>query len=284
VSHIDFALNPKEIKVCVLCNNVPTQSSWSGSLWYDRGMTVTPGGRYPIGGLVGVCSSCGWGSKKRDILAKWRQTAPRFIQIIPGTAIRLVARECCNDASLAQVIRETFEAIPVVSRRKIMEYVTTSDDYSVTGKGMRFEALGRWPSMGVCLAMNMDWGHAIRFRASYVKDALNDRPNLVGTIAHELAHTEQCADDKYFEFSDDCEKDVEERLRAWGFDAGGTEGDRQELLTEVDLIIKYATEMKDAIKKQEHLPSGNFVAEALSEATRASNMLIRSADRWSGRE
>lgn len=283
MNHIDFALNSNEIEVCVLCGKAPTPSSWSGSLWYDGGMTVVPGGRYPIGGLVGVCSSCGYRSQKRDILAKWRQTAPRFIQIFPGTAIRLVARECCDDASLAQVIRETFEAIPVSSRRKIMEYVTTSDDYSVTGKGMRFEALGRWPSMGDCLAMNMDYGHAIRFRASYVKSALDDRRNLVGTIAHELAHTEQCADNKYFDFSDDCEKDVEERLRAWGFEPGVTEDIKQQLLSEVDLILKFASVAKDEITAQRTLPSGNFAAAALSEATRATNAVMRLSDRWRGR-
>jgi len=281
MSHIDFALYSAEVKICVLCGKAPTQSSCHGFLWNDRSVEVTPAGRYPVGGLVGICSSCGRrGAKKREILAKWRQTAPRLIQIIPGMPVRLVARGYCDDARLIQVIRDTFEKIPEKSRRKILEYVV-SGGYSVTGKGMRFEALGRWPRMGTCQGMNMDRGHAIRLRASYVNNAPIE--SLVGTIAHELAHTEQHAEDIYFEFADDCERDVEARLREWGFDAGGTDAHRQKLLDEVDQIHKFAKEMKAAIKKQKHLPSGNFVAAALSEASRARNMMIRSIDRWSGR-
>jgi hypothetical protein len=52
------------------------------------------GGRYPINGLVGICSSCGWsGVTRRDILAKWRRTAPPLVQIIPGKPVQLVARD-----------------------------------------------------------------------------------------------------------------------------------------------------------------------------------------------
>lgn len=281
MNHIDFALYANEIKLCVLCGEAPTQASWSSSLWYDKGISVTSSGRYPIGGIVGICTSCGYrGTKKRDILAKWRQTAPRFVQIIPGTAVRLIARGCCDDVRLSQVIRDTFDKVPDTSRRKIMEYVMTPG-FSITGKGMRFEALGRWPRMGTCLAMNMDCGHAIRLRASYVKDASIEC--LVGTIAHELAHTEQYAEEKHFESNDECERDVEARLRTWGFDAGGTDSHRQELLGEIDQILRFAKDMKATIQMQKQLPSGNFVAEALSEATRARNMMVRSIDRWAGR-
>ena len=156
-----------------------------------------------------------------------------------------------------------------------------TDKYSITGKGMRFEALGRWPRMGTCAAMNMDRGHAIRFRASYVNKASSE--SLVGVVAHELAHTEQYAEEKYFESDDECERDVEARLRAWGFDAGSTDFHRQELLGEIDQILKFAKDMKATIQMQMRLPSGNFVAEALSEATRARNMMVRSIGRWSGR-
>jgi hypothetical protein len=163
-----------------------------------------------------------------------------------------------------------------------MEYVLTAG-HSTTGIGMRFEALGRWPGIGTCLGMNMDRGHAIRLRASHVKEASSER--LVGTVAHELAHTEQWAEGKYLKFKgeDACERDVEKRLRAWGFDAGGTKFDRQELLWEKDQIIKYATDLKATVEGRRSLPSGNFVAEALSEVTRARNMMSRSIDRWNGR-
>jgi hypothetical protein len=209
---------------------------------------------------------------------KWRQTAPPFIQIIPGLPVQLVVRGCCDDSALAHVIRGTFDKLPEPSRRKITEYVLSDHTY-VTGQGMRFEALGRWPGMGSCQGMNLDRGHAIRLRASYVKQASIE--SLVGTVAHELAHTEQWAEGLFFESDDECERDVEARLRAWGLDNGATESDRQELLFEIDQIIKYAEEMKRKVACM-GLPSGNFAAEALAEATRARNTMIRACCRWSG--
>ena len=76
---------------------------------------------------------------------------------------------------------------------------------------MRFEALGRWPGMGRTVGMNMDCGHVIRLRASFVRQANNHA--LIEVIAHELAHTEQKAEELCFDSSDECERDVEERLR-----------------------------------------------------------------------
>jgi hypothetical protein len=244
---------------------------------------VTPAGPNPVGGLVGVCSSCGWRQVEKaegEIVAKWRQTAPPFIQIIPGVPIQLVVRERCDDTALAQAIRDTLGKVPLPSRQKIIDYVLSDETYT-TGKGMRFEALGRWPGMRTCQGMNMDRGHAIRLRASYVKQASVE--SLIGTIAHELAHTEQWAEGRFFESDDECERDVEARLRTWGFEDGSTENEKQELLFEIDQVIKYAKAMKRKVASS-GLPSGNYAAEALSEATRASNMMMRSWCRWSGRE
>ncbi len=276
--HIDFALDSDEIMLCVRCGEVPNETCLGR--WYDSAMLVTPAGRYPVGGLVGVCSSCGWSGRvrKREILATWRKTAPPFIQVVPGVPVQLVARGCCDDSALAQLIRDTFEKVPPPSRQKIIDYVMSDEGYA-TGKGMRFEALGRWPGMRACQGMNLDRGHAIRLRASYVKRASIE--SLVSTVAHELAHSEQWADGLFFEYEDECERDVEARLRAWGFDDGATETDRHDLLFEIDQVIKYAKRMKKKVACM-GLPSGNFAAEAVAEATRASNMLIRSCCRWSG--
>jgi hypothetical protein len=161
-----------------------------------------------------------------------------------------------------------------------MEYVLT-DGTSVTGKGMRFEALGRWPGMRTCVGMNMDQGHAIRLRASYVNTASHS--SLLGTIVHELAHTEQWAEGRHILDNDECERDVEARLRAWGLEEGCTEFDRQALLDSMDQIIKYAEKLKRTIKKQEHLPSGSFATAAFSEAERVLKVMTRLADRWRGR-
>lgn len=42
MSHIDFALSPHEIKVCVLCCKLPAQVSYSGSIW-PSGVRLPPG-------------------------------------------------------------------------------------------------------------------------------------------------------------------------------------------------------------------------------------------------
>ncbi len=59
---------------------------------------------------------------------------------------------------------------------------------------------------------------------------------------HELAHTEQRAEELCFDSDDECERDVEERLRSWGFDNGTTEDDKQALRNAFDAIIKSAEE------------------------------------------
>lgn len=278
--HIDFALDSDEIKVCVRCGEVPKESSLFGMRWSNNEIEVSPAIPQPVGGLVGMCYSCGgWRElDEGEINTNWQKTAPAFIQVIPGLPIQLVVRGTCDDSGLADAIRDTFEKVLPPSRQKIIDYVLSDHAYT-TGKGMRFEALGRWPGMGNCQGMNMDRGHAIRLRASYVKRASIE--SLVGTVAHELAHTEQWADGLVFESEDECERDVEARLRAWGFKEGATVLDKECLLFEIDQIIKYAKAMKKKVARL-GLPSGNFAAEALAEAGRASNMLIRSCCRWSG--
>jgi hypothetical protein len=189
--HIDFALSTNEIKVCVVCGCQPRESqSGHNSRWCTH-VEVTPAGRHPISGLVGVCWCVQEEPTKKRITAIWRHNAPEFIQIFKGVPIHLVARGYCDDKALADAIRHAFDKVPLPSRNNIMAYLLSSPPNSTTGKGMRLEALGRWPGMGQCNGMNMDRGHAIRFRASYVKRATGE--SLLESIAHELAHTEQYA-------------------------------------------------------------------------------------------
>jgi len=216
---------------------------------------------------------------EEEIIANWRQTAPPFIPIFADLPIQLVVRGRCDDAALAQAIRDTFDRIPAPSRRKIVEYVCSHDGVSTTGKGMRFEALGRWPGMGNYDGMNMDWGHVIRLRASYVRRA--DTEDLAQTIAHELAHTEQKAEDVYFDLDDECERDVEERLKSWGFDSGTTEDHERTLRNTYDMIIELAERGKSAILSGK-TPSGNYAAEAICEAEKAMSAVIRASGFWEG--
>jgi hypothetical protein len=150
---------------------------------------------------------------------------------------------------------------------------------TTTGKGMRFEALGRWPGMGSYDGMNMDWGHVIRLRASYVRRA--DTEDLAQTIAHELAHTEQKAEDLYFDWDNECERDVEERLKSWGFDDGTTEDDERTLRDTYDMIIGLAEEGKGAILSGKR-PSANYAAEAVRQAEKAVSAVIRASGCWKG--
>jgi hypothetical protein len=135
--------------------------------------------------------------------------------------------------------------------------------------------------MGTCIGMNLDQGHAIRFPVSYVRRA--SPKSLIGTIAHELAHTEQKAEGVRFEWADNCEVDVEERLRTWGFDNGATEEDRRVLLGKLDEVIEWAGELKWEVGRQ-GLPSGNFAAYTLRDVTTASHLIVSSYLNWIGRE
>ena len=150
---------------------------------------------------------------------------------------------------------------------------------TTTGNGMHFEALGRWPGMGDCRGMNMDYGHVIRLRASFVRQANIDA--LIEVIAHELGHTEQKAEELVFDSSDECERDVEERLRSWGFDNGTTEDDDETFRDTLDEIIKWAEEGKAAILSGKR-PSANYAVDAICEANKAVSAVIRATDRWNG--
>lgn len=279
--HIDFAVASNEIKYCVVCGEVPPEGGW-----WDH-VRVTPAGPHPVGGLVGLCSRCRTyefyrlGPKKLTdrICSRWRKTAPPFIPIVPNAPIQLVVRGCCNDEALAVTIRDTLDRVPVRSRQKIMDYVLTENSCFRTGKGMRFESLGRWPGMGECVGMNMDGGHAIRLRASFVRKA--DVQDLTSTIAHELAHTEQKAEGLMFDWDNECERDVEERLKRWGFDGSATESGKKTMLESFDSIIRLAKKGKAAIYHTK-LPSGNYAAEAIRQAEKAETAVIRACERWRG--
>lgn len=276
--HIDFALAGHEIKRCVLCGEVPQDGQW----WSDY--RVTPEIPHPIRGSVGVCLKCSrWDEDDNladKVLVTWRRTALSFIPIVPHTPIQLAVRGCCNDVALASVIRDTLVRVPLRCRQRVMDYVLADGHCSTTGKGMRFEALGRWPGMGTAAGMNMDNGHAIRLRASFVRKA--DMPDLSGTIAHELAHTEQKAEGLTFDSDDECERDVEERLKFWGFDDGSTEDGTRALLDTFDAIIRLAKKGKTAIRNARS-PSGNYAADAIREAEKAESAVVRASERWKGR-
>jgi len=133
--------------------------------------------------------------------------------------------------------------------------------------------------MGTCSGMCMDRGHVIRLRSSFVKSA--DIESLVEVIAHELGHTEQNAETKRFDSADECERDVEARLRSWGIDNGTTRGNKRMLLNQFDQIINYANLAKRIVRRSK-LPSGNYATDAHSDASKAHFALMRSLDRWQG--
>jgi hypothetical protein len=278
--HIDFAVSQDEIKVCARCGRMPDLRD----VRWDDFPRFTRAGRYPLGGLVGICSSCGYFMFRAEVQRRWRETAPACIQLVPGMPVQLVVRRACDDKALAQFIRETIEKVPASSWNKILGYVMSGQPWSVTGKGMRFEALGRWPGMGDCAGMNMDRGHVIRLRASYVRDSLNEaRESLSEVILHELAHTEQRADGRSFESSDQCERDVEERLHVWGIDSveQGKKAQKAALLDHLGAIVELA-ETAQAKVRQGKLPSGNYALKAANEAERACNYIDRASRSWEG--
>ncbi|MHB0958242.1 MAG: hypothetical protein ACYC0X_12250 [Pirellulaceae bacterium] len=272
--HIDFALVENEVKCCVVCDEIPHDDRW-----WDH-PRVTLGRLHPIGGLVGICERCGYSVRKKPLLAKWRKTAPPFIRIVAGAPILLVVRGSCDDKALATAIRETFDRVPMPSRKKIMEYVCTDERHSTTGKGLRFEAIGRWPGMSDATGMNMDSGHAIRLRASFVRTS--DVQELATVIAHELAHTEQKAEGLHFEIDNECERDVEKRLKSWGFDNGTTEDDERTLRDMFDSIIRLAEKRKATIHSG-MFPSGNCAADAIRQAKKAMDAVIRASECWKGK-
>ena len=133
--------------------------------------------------------------------------------------------------------------------------------------------------MGFATGMNMDNGHAIRLRASSVTGS--DVQELGTTIAHELAHTEQKAEGLHFESGDECERDVEERLKSWGFDNGTTKDDERTLRDTFDSIIRLARKGRAAIYDGKS-PSRNFAADAIRQADRAVEAVIKASKRWRG--
>ncbi len=275
--HIDFALSEREINVCVVCcrRRDDPQTQHRSRSW--RYVEVTPAGRYPIHGLVGVCCGDEEFPNKKKIVADWRQKAPDFIRLFRDLPIQLVARGRCDDKALAQAIRDVFAKVPSPSRKKVIDYVLSSDHSSTTGKGMRFEALDRWPKMGIYTGMNMDCGHAIRLRASHVKRATNE--SLLVIIAHELAHTEQNADNLRLR-EEESELDVESRLRSWGFDVQAAKKETgNQLLSQVNEIIRLAKLMRERVRSSD-LPSDDSLFTEIAEAKKVDKMLSQFLYRW----
>lgn len=283
MKHLDYALLGDEITICAGCGSELLR----GQNRYGS-VAVTPAGRYAVGGMIGLCSECGyskWGNREtqKATIKKWRETAPQCIQLLRGKPVQLVVRGKCNDLDLAKAILTTFEKVPDQSRTKILDYVLSHEECTVTRKGMRFEALSRWPGIHLAAGMNLDRGHAIRLRASYVRDCMrrDDMADLILTIAHELGHTEQEAEGKSFENDDESERDVEARLLSWGFHSGQTTESRESLLAQFDSIIRLAKNAKKDVANC-NPPSSNFRNAALSQADRAMNDIIRAVDRWKG--
>jgi hypothetical protein len=120
-----------------------------------------------------------------------------------------------------------------------------------------------------------------RAGATTVKQAKRyGRSPLIETIAHELAQSGQWADEKSFDTSDECERDVEARLRAWGFrNAGPTKDENEYLLGLLDTIIESATEAKVQVSRQT-IPSGNFAGYAIADADKAIGFIRRASEKW----
>lgn len=286
--HIDFASFADEVKCCARCRQVFSTSRGTSKMWCI--VLVTPRGPFAIGGLIGVCIDClsnlepRYNEKAiiRMVKANWRRTAPKFIQLIPRRPIQLVVRGHYDDAALARLIRETiFQVLPAASRRKIIEYVCDTNQSTATGKGMRFEALRRWPGKGVCAGMNMDQGHAIRLHAPTLRKLT--RESISEVIAHELAHTEQYAEKLPFINQNARELDVEERLQRWGVKQRDFRHERRLLTSQCNTIIQFAEDAK-AIIETGKAPSGNFAAETDRQLSNAQVALQRAKDRWQGLE
>jgi hypothetical protein len=148
-------------------------------------------------------------------------------------------------------------------------------------KGLRFEALGRWPGMRDCIGMYMAKGHVIRLRASHVN--LDGAKAVIQTVAHELGHTEQEADGKKFKTANEYELDVQQRLGAWGFDPGdATEDQRDYLLTQLEEVMTKVREL-DARVRTGKLPSPAAAHKAHARIDRALANLCEAGDAWEGR-
>lgn len=119
----------------------------------------------------------------------------------------------------------------------------------------------------------------VRLRASSVRGS--DVQELGTTIAHELAHTEQKAEGLHFESDDECERDVEERLKSWNFVDGTTKDDERTLRDTLDSIIRLARKGKAAIHDGQ-VPSRNFAADEIRQADRAVEAVIKASKRWRG--
>jgi hypothetical protein len=194
--------------------------------------------------------------------------------------MQLVARGKCDDEGFAQGIREALGRIPKRSRRKIIEYAV-SDGY--VNRGLRFEALNWWPGMGNCVGQNMKSGHVIRLRAPHVQLHTADLlAETIHTTCHELAHTEQHAEGRQFATSNECERDVEARLRKWGFDDQSEKKIiKKDLLITLKDVRRTARSVEKYVRSSEG-PSGNYAHLALTNASQALTRIDRTFDRWFG--
>ena len=273
-AHLDFAAFPHESQICVWCGTTPERI-------HDQ-FRVTHDVVHPLDGYVTLCDSCAWRdfatptTRNRKIENRWRTTAPLLIPIVPDAPIYLVVRKKCDDIMLADAIKEVFARLPRKIRNKIVSYTMADPLWFL--RGLRFECLGRWAGISDAAGMNMENGHVIRLRASFVKTATPDA--LLTTIAHELGHTEQCAEDLTFRTQNECELDVERRIAEWGF--GNEDGTAKESAVDhLDAIVRRAREVKKAIQNC-HCPSGNYAVATSRCLQKAYGALWNAERRWSG--
>jgi hypothetical protein len=320
--YIPFALVAKEVTRCALCGCCPESAEYRrehGKLgtWFrrDARFFLDEG---TIGGLFGFCVECGlWleesaynvpDEKSRYLTSidydrlgqdwrrhhldtsqgdstgrAWSEKPPAHLQILDGLPIWLIVRGECDDAALAKLIGETLNMIPEQPRQCIFDYILSPIERSTTRRGMRFEALGSWLGMRDASGACLDYGLAIRLRASAV-NVCPGQPvsSIKTTIAHEIARTSQKADGKKFATSDECERDLEDRLRQWGFEeAGTTEDARQRMIDRLEALITVAEHARETIRSA-CLPSRNYASKADSQLQKARRCLETVERKWRG--
>lgn len=249
-THIEFAATTDEVNKCALCDRrLTAKCRKMGSRTVFLRDEDDPEAA-SIGGLVGVCQWCWLHKNVYRELQEWSASAPLLTSLIPGRPIYLVDRAPSCYWVLGDLIQGTLERIPETARNTILDYAMTNDYRSVSKRGLRFETLPSWPGASPNAAgVNMDRGHVIRIRTSVLKRESDEM--LMQTIAHELAHTAQWAEDALDATSmNECELDAEPRVRAWGFgETGASENDRKEFLANLDAISQAATTFKSLWKR-----------------------------------
>ena len=224
--HIDFSIGFSDLGKCNLCER-KVDFHFGPLCTPDKHFSISPASANGLRGVVAVCNACHQHFESRgfrktrllklcEVISEQKITC---ISVLPGLPIHVIVRGYCDDQHLAAITAETFRQFPQVAQDRIVEYVSKHQDSDV-GFGIRIEALPRWKGRGRGWeGQNSNDGHAIRIRSNYMSQLLryNRVDYLRQLIAHEFAHTEQCADGVEFATTTECERDAEARQASWGF-------------------------------------------------------------------